>query len=78
MRVHISLDDALVRELDRRVGARRRSSFIATAVAEALEDEKRWESIAAAIGSVSGGHAWDKDPSSWVREQRRNDERRIG
>jgi hypothetical protein len=77
--VHISLDQDLVRELDRRVGSRRRSSFIARAVEQALDDERRWELIESALGSVSDeGHDWDSDPASWVREQRRGDRRRVG
>jgi metal-responsive CopG/Arc/MetJ family transcriptional regulator len=42
MRVHITLGDEVVRELDRRVGARRRSAYIARAVERALDDDKRW------------------------------------
>jgi hypothetical protein len=72
MRVHISLDDTLVRELDRRVGPRRRSTFIATAVERALEDERRWELIWAAAGRIADeGHDWDDDPASWVAAERR-------
>jgi hypothetical protein len=79
MRLHISLADELVRELDRRVGARRRSSFIARAVEGALEDERRWELLESAVASVrDGDHAWDADPSRWVRAQRRGDARRVG
>ncbi len=79
MRIHISLDDALVRELDRRVGARGRSPFVAAAVREALEDERRWELIESALGSVADqGHDWDGDPAAWVREQRQTDSKRIG
>jgi hypothetical protein len=79
MRVHITLRDDLVRELDRRVGARRRSSFIAHAVEEALDDEQRWELIESSLGSIPAeGHGWDADPGSWVRDQRRGDVRRVG
>ena len=79
VRVHITLDDDLVDELDRRVGPRRRSSFIAGAVARALEDERRWELIESSLGSIGDeGHAWDADPAGWVREQRRSDVRRVG
>ena len=52
MRVHITLDEAEVRRLDARVGARRRSSFIQAAVRRALDDEYRWEQIEAAIGGI--------------------------
>jgi hypothetical protein len=79
MRVHISLEDELVHELDRRVGPRRRSGFIANAVRLALDDERRWEAIEAAFGSIDdGGHEWDDDPAAWVRESRRRDVSRVG
>ena len=79
MRVHITLDDELVEELDRRVGPRRRSPFIARAVREALDDERRWDLIESSLGSVEDeGHAWDQDPASWVRGQRRADAGRVG
>jgi hypothetical protein len=79
MRVHITLRDDIVRELDRRVGARRRSAFIARAVEHALDDERRWELIDSALGSIeSDGHDWDADPAAWVRSGRRGDARRVG
>lgn len=79
MRLHISLADRLVSDLDRRVGPRRRSAFIAAAVERALDDERRWEQIEAAIGSVPDhGHEWDKDVAAWVAEQRRSDPSRVG
>jgi hypothetical protein len=79
MRLHITLSDELVRELDRRVGPRRRSGFIARAVETALEDELRWELIESSLGTIPDeGHEWDEDPAAWVREQRRADERRVG
>ena len=79
MRVHITLEDDLVRELDRRVGARRRSAFIAGAVRQALDDERRRELIESALGSIEDrGHEWDDDPASWVRDQRRADAGRVG
>ena len=79
MRVHITLTDDLVRELDRRVGPRRRSSFIAQAVQQALDDAHRWELIEESLDSIAeGGHEWDDDPAGWVRAQRRADDRRVG
>jgi metal-responsive CopG/Arc/MetJ family transcriptional regulator len=79
MRVHITLEDDLVRELDRRVGARRRSAYIARAVEQALDDDRRWELLESALGTISdAGHEWDEDAGRWVREQRRADERRVG
>jgi metal-responsive CopG/Arc/MetJ family transcriptional regulator len=79
MRLHISLDDDIVRALDGRVGQRQRSAFIAAAVRRALDDERRWEDIEAAIGALTESeHPWDADPAAWVREQRSADLRRVG
>jgi len=79
MRLHISLDDDIVRALDGRVGQRQRSTFIAAAVQRALDDERRWEDIQAAVGALSDSdHAWDGDSAAWVREQRTSDLRRVG
>jgi hypothetical protein len=79
MRLHITLADDLVAQLDRRVGRRRRSAFIAATVRRALDDERRWDQIEASIGALAGGeHEWDEDPAAWVAAQRRGDERRLG
>ena len=79
MRLHIALDDDLIADLDRRVGPRRRSAFIAELIRRGLEDERRWNDIESALGSLSdSGHEWDNDPSAWVRSQRGSDTRRAG
>ncbi|HEY8807700.1 MAG TPA: hypothetical protein VIN70_08970 [Candidatus Limnocylindria bacterium] len=79
MRVHITLRAELVKDLDRRVGARRRSSFVAQAVERALEDEHRWELIESSLGKIKDrGHGWDVDAAGWVRGQRRADAKRVG
>jgi predicted transcriptional regulator len=79
MRVHITLEDDLVRDLDRRVGARRRSAFIAEAIRQALDDEQRWDLIQSAIGAIEDrGHDWDDDPAAWVHDERRGDPVRVG
>jgi hypothetical protein len=73
------LDDEIVRALDGRVGQRQRSTFIAAAVRRALDDERRWEDIDAAVGALSDSeHPWDVDSGRWVREQRTADARRVG
>jgi predicted transcriptional regulator len=78
VRLHIQLDDDLVAELDRRAGPRRRSSFIAALIRRALDDERRWDEIEAALGSIDDhGHAWDDDPAAWVRAQRSTGVRRV-
>lgn len=79
MRLHISLDDDLVRELDRRVGPRRRSAFISATVRAAIDDEMRWDRIEASLGAIDdSGHEWDDDPARWVLRQRQADAERIG
>ena len=79
MRVHISLDSRLVKAVDKRVGKRRRSAFIAATVRRAVEDAQRWEDIEAAIGSAPDfGSDWGMQPAEWVRAQRRADPRRVG
>ncbi len=79
MRLHINLADEIVAELDARLGRRQRSSFIAETIRHALDDERRWDEIEAALGALDdAGHEWDADPAGWVRAQRRGDERRVG
>jgi metal-responsive CopG/Arc/MetJ family transcriptional regulator len=79
MRMHISLDDDLVAQLDRRVGTRRRSAFISATVRKALADEQRWEDIEAGLGALAGSeHEWDEDPAGWVATGRMADSARIG
>jgi metal-responsive CopG/Arc/MetJ family transcriptional regulator len=79
MRLHISLEDELVSELDRRVGRRRRSAFIAETLRRALDEERRWDEIVASLGTIAGeGHEWEGDAAAWVRAQRHADDRRVG
>ena len=79
MRIHIALEDDLVAELDRRAGARRRSAFVAELIRRGLEDERRWDDIESALGSLPDtGHDWDDDPATWVRRQRQGSRRRSG
>jgi hypothetical protein len=79
MRLHIALDEEVVAELDRRVGPRRRSAFIAELIRRGLDDESRWDDIEAAVGQLEDrGHDWDADPARWVRSQRHSDGRRAG
>lgn len=79
MRLHITLDDALVGDLDRIVGARERSSFIARAVRRAIDELERAEALEAALGSIpDSGHDWDTDPAAWVRAQRTDREQLAG
>ena len=60
MRIHIALDDELVAEFDQRAGTRQRSAFVAELIRRGLEDERRWDDIESALGSVpDSGHEWD-------------------
>lgn len=79
MRLHISLEDDLVAQLDRRIGRRRRSAFISETLRRALDDETRWDDIETGMASLSAHeHEWDADPARWVHEQRTADARRVG
>lgn len=79
MRLHITLDEELVGELDRRAGRGRRSAFIARTIERALEDARRWEEIEASLGAIADeGHEWDRDPAAWVRMGRQADAQRLG
>jgi metal-responsive CopG/Arc/MetJ family transcriptional regulator len=79
MRLHITLADDLVEQLDTRVGRRRRSSFISETIRQALEDERRWEDIEAGLDALADGeHEWDADPAGWVSAQRHGDLSRVG
>jgi metal-responsive CopG/Arc/MetJ family transcriptional regulator len=79
MRLHITLEDDLVEQLDKRVGSRRRSTFIADALRRALDDARRREDIEAGLGALADNeHEWDADPAGWVHAQRFGDPRRVG
>ena len=79
MRLHISLDDDLVRQLDERVGQRRRSAFIGETLRRALDEARRWDDVEAGIGALAGReHEWDADPAAWVHAQRFGDPSRVG
>lgn len=78
MRLHITMADELVAELDQAVGERQRSSYIGHAVRFSLDEDRRRRALRAALGSIEDfGHEWDDDPAEWVRRQR-SDDRRTG
>jgi len=79
MRLRIELDDALVEEVDRLAGPRRRSQFVRDAVALAIVRNRRWELIRRARGVIGDdGHEWDDDPAAWVHRQRHEHQRFAG
>jgi hypothetical protein len=74
MRLHIYLDDVLVKELDEEVGARERSAFIEETVRNELDRRRRWRLIWRAVDSspmTEEGHPWDPDPAAYFHEARR-------
>lgn len=79
MRMHIELDDELVRQVDAVAGARGRSAFVRRAVERAVKEDQQWSALEEAAGALAGtAHDWDADPAAWVRAQRRDDSRRAG
>jgi hypothetical protein len=74
MRLHISLDDDLVRELDQEVGDGERSAFIQETLQRELDRRRRWRRIWHAIEAspMEGeGHIWDPDPARYFHQERR-------
>lgn len=80
MRLHIELDDEVVREVDRLTGPRGRTAFVRAAVVQAIDDAKRSAALRRAAGSLrdAQAHEWDADPAAWVRASRQADPRRAG
>ena len=81
MRAHVVLPDDLVDEIDRLVGKRRRSAFIA----EAARDRVRREGLLRALKETAGVLKAEDHPewadsrkvAAWVRKQRRQSDRRL-
>lgn len=78
MRMHIELDDDLVKEVDALTGPRGRTAFVRHAICAAVEQERRWAALRSSAGALSGKHDWDQDAAQWVRDQRHGDPRRAG
>ncbi len=74
-RTHVLLPRDLLDTLDRVVGKRRRSQFLAEAAAEKLDRLKRSAAAREAMGSLAECHIpeWDTPESAaaWVRSLRR-------
>ena len=78
-RTHVVLSDQLVKDIDRLVGSRQRSSFLTQAAEKELMRLRQLK----ALDDVAG--AWkDKDhpelkrgAAKWVRKLRRENERRL-
>ena len=79
MRMHIEMDDDVVRQIDVVAGQRGRTRFVREAVLTALDQRQRAELIRSARGTIADtGHEWDGDPAAWVHAQRRSQRRRVG
>jgi predicted transcriptional regulator len=81
MRTHVILPAELVKEVDRVVGARRRSRFVEEAIREHLRREALSSALAESAGILKEEDypEWDSPEkvSSWVRECRGEDEARL-
>jgi len=80
MRTHIVIDRDLIEEVDRLVGPRHRSEFIAEAIEKKLEQERLRKAAHKAAGALADVDipGWETHESAveWVRSLRReNDER---
>ena len=78
-RTHVVLEEKLVKDIDRLVGARRRSSFLAEAAEEKLMRYRQIAALKAAAGSWKDeDHPELKAGSAkWVRTLRRETDRRL-
>jgi metal-responsive CopG/Arc/MetJ family transcriptional regulator len=81
MRAHVIVPDELIAEVDQLVGPRKRSEFFVEAVREHLRRERLKAAAEAAAGSLVGVDTpgWETSESAveWVREQRRDWDRRV-
>lgn len=77
MRTHVSLPSDLVEEVDRVVGARRRSRFVEQAIRGHLRRERMAAALRESAGSLKDDYPeWDtpEKVSEWVAEGRREDD----
>jgi len=78
-RTHVVLEEELVEEIDRLVGARQRSSFLSEAARKELMRRRQIEALKAAAGSWKDkDHPELKQGSArWTRKMRQESERRF-
>ena len=74
VRTHVVLPEDLIREVDRRVGARQRSRFVEEAIRERLAREALSSALRESAGTLEGKDYPDwgspEDVSAWVRRSR--------
>ena len=79
-RAHVVLPDALLREIDARVGQRKRSEFIQVAIENQLNILRRVEAFERATATPTLGiPEWETSESAaeWVRTMRRESDERL-
>jgi metal-responsive CopG/Arc/MetJ family transcriptional regulator len=77
MRTHVVLPADLVEEVDRLVGARKRSRFVEEAIRSQLKRQKMDAALRETAGSLEAAYPSWEDPQSvseWVAERRNEDE----
>jgi metal-responsive CopG/Arc/MetJ family transcriptional regulator len=81
MRAHIVIDRELIEEVDRLVGPRHRSEFIAEAVAKELAQERLLKAALEVGGSLENVDkpGWETTESTieWVRALRRENDKYL-
>jgi hypothetical protein len=78
IRTHAVLPKALVEEVDRFIGRRKRSAFLAAAVAEKVERERLGRALVRTAGFLAADEhpEWETPAgvAAWVRELRARDD----
>ena len=75
MRIHITLDEELVKTIDGIAGKRGRSAFIRDAVAAEAERRRKMKAFWAAAGSVPDFAPWMT--AEWISEDRKRDSEAV-
>lgn len=73
MRMHINLDDGLVKQIDEVAGSRGRSRYIRNAIESQLEEDARVAARRRAFGSLPDFAPWMTP--EWIAESRREPRR---
>jgi hypothetical protein len=77
-RTHVVLEDKLVKDIDRLVGTRRRSSFLAAAAEEKLMRLRQLKALDQLVAWKDKEHPeLQQGAARWVRRLRRETERRF-
>lgn len=73
MRLHINLDDEMVREIDEVAGTRKRSRYIREAIEAKLEVDKRVAARRRLVGAYPDFAPWMT--AEWISENRKREGR---